>query len=168
MIKKLLASIFLLLALCSEARALTDAVVLKIVDGDTIKVRVIGSIDVENVRLIGIDAPEKSKNKRAKAISKKFHTDIGLMNAEGKESFSRLVEILPIGAKVRLEFDVDTRDRYGRMLAYVRLKNGEMVNEMMIRDGYAYSMTVPPNVKYADKFKSAFKEAREKRRGLWR
>lgn len=165
--KFLLTAALIINFLTASAQALTEAVVVKVVDGDTIKARVIGRIEVENIRLIGIDAPEKSNNKRAKSISKKYHEDIAVMKAEGKEAFVKLAALLPSGTKVNLEFDVDTRDHYGRMLAYVRLKNGELVNEKMIADGYAYSMTVPPNVKYADKFKKAFREARKARRGLW-
>ncbi len=66
---------------------------------------------------------------------------------------------------VHLEFDVQQRDRYGRLLAYVYLKDGTFANAWLVEQGYAQVMTVPPNVKYQDLF---LKLQREARRGLWR
>ncbi len=59
------------------------------------------------------------------------------------------------------------RDRYGRLLGYVYLSNGKMLNEEIVKAGYANVMTIPPNVKYQDRFLKACQEAREKKRGLW-
>ena len=70
--------------------------------------------------------------------------------------------------QVRLEFDVEPHDRYGRTLAYVYLSDGTFVNEKIIREGYAYPLTIPPNVKYAHEFKAWFDEARDNKRGLWK
>lgn len=74
----------------------------------------------------------------------------------------RLVE----GKRVRLEYDVEKRDRYGRTLAYVYV-GGVMVNERLVRAGYAQVSTYPPNVKYQERFLVAQREAREAGRGLW-
>jgi micrococcal nuclease len=71
------------------------------------------------------------------------------------------------GKRVKLEFDVDSLDQYGRTLAYVYLENGTFVNSELIKNGYAMVMTVPPNVKFADKFVKLQQEARENNRGLW-
>ena len=70
--------------------------------------------------------------------------------------------------KVRLEYDISRKDRYGRTLAYVYLKDSTFINAEMVKHGYAMVMTVPPNVKYADLFLKLQKEARENNRGLWR
>lgn len=76
----------------------------------------------------------------------------------------RLVE----GKRVRLVFDVQKRDRYGRLLAYVYLENGTFVNAKIVEEGYAQVMTVAPNVKYAEMFLKLEREARQKGKGLWK
>lgn len=69
---------------------------------------------------------------------------------------------------VRLEFDVERRDRYDRLLAYVRrVSDGMFVNAELVRSGYAQTMTIPPNVRYADRFLQLQREARREGRGLW-
>lgn len=123
-------------------------------DGDTVTVVIssfFGILDKhETVRLIGIDAPELAQEpwgRRAKNHLKKLI----------RESEWR----------VKLELDVQHRDRYGRILAYLWDKNGNMINYMMIRNGYAMVYTVSPNVKYAELFLEAQKLAREEKRGIW-
>jgi micrococcal nuclease len=74
--------------------------------------------------------------------------------------------MLPIGAAVRLESDLDPADRYGRVLAYV-WTGSTLVNEAMVREGWAVLFTVPPNVKYADRLTRAQNEARTHGAGLW-
>lgn len=165
-IKSTALTILLSLLCVTSCFGLTTATVKKIVDGDTIKV--ILNSKVEVIRFIGMDAPEKSNNSRAKSISKKFHEDIKTITEHGKASFAKLESLLPKGTTVEIEFDVKPRDDYGRMLAYVRTKNGELINEKMISEGYAYAMTVPPNVKYAGRFKKAFAIAKKQKKGLWR
>ena len=71
------------------------------------------------------------------------------------------------GKRIRLEFDVQKTDEYGRTLAYVYLGDGTFVNAEIIKAGYAKVMTVSPNMKYQELFVKAEKEAREHRRGLW-
>ena len=72
------------------------------------------------------------------------------------------------GRRVRLEPDAEARDRYGRLLAYVfRVEDGRMVNESLVRGGYAIPLTIPPNDRYAERFEHAAEEARESGRGLW-
>lgn len=130
-------------------------------DGDTIKLD-----SGEHVRLIGIDTPESHDNpKLAKDVlkrksSRKAQLAMGLKAAAYTRS-------LLANQDVRLEFDVGQRDRYQRLLAYVYLTDGTFVNEKIIREGYAYPLTIPPNVRYADKFKQWFDEARMEKRGLW-
>jgi micrococcal nuclease len=69
---------------------------------------------------------------------------------------------------VRLEFDVQERDRYGRLLAYVYLEDGTFVNAEILRQGYGVLLTVPPNVKFAEEFLEIQRQAREAGRGLWK
>jgi micrococcal nuclease len=129
--------------------------VVRVVDGDTVWVRL--AAGVEKVRYIGIDAPETSHPTRGEEPGGRAAT---LVN-------SRLVG----DRTVRLEPDVQRRDRYGRLLAYVWVPapdGGElMVNAELVRLGYAAVMTVPPNVRHAELFRKLATEAREHRRGLW-
>ena len=85
----------------------------------------------------------------------------------GQRATRYVKSILRPGDHVQIEMDVGERDRYGRLLGYVWLANGKMLNEEMVKGGYASLMTYPPNVKYRDRFEKAYREAREARRGLW-
>lgn len=109
----------------------------RVVDGDTIVVLMDGK--KEKVRMIGIDTPEsvhpdKSRNTPMGKIASKYTKD----NLEGKY--------------VTLETDVQERDKYGRVLAYVYLDD-KMFNKTLLEEGLAELMTIPPNVKYVDDFK---------------
>ena len=70
--------------------------------------------------------------------------------------------------QVRIEFDVEKRDQYGRLLGYVYLSDGRMLSEEMVKAGNASLLTHPPNVKYQERFLKAYREAKENGRGLWR
>ncbi len=72
------------------------------------------------------------------------------------------------GKKVKLEYDVQKTDKYGRTLAYVYMENGVFLNEFLVKEGYAQIATYPPNVKYVEVFRKAQKLAREKSKGLWK
>lgn len=140
------------------------AKVLSIVDGDTIKVLINGR--VEKVRLIGIDTPESRINRRANLQARRNNKDVREIINMGKLAKEHLGLYLLEDDTIYLEFDVQKRDRYGRLLAYV-WKDGLLINKEMICDGYAYPLTIPPNTKYADEFRECFKEAREEGTGLW-
>lgn len=125
----------------------------KVVDGDTFWLDD-GSEKGLKVRLIGVDAPESRKT---------GNKDVGYFGKEAKNYLTNLL----FGKSVRLEYDVDKTDRYGRTLAYVYLEDGTFVNAHLVKYGYATILTVPPNVKYADYFLKLQAEARENNRGLW-
>lgn len=131
------------------------------IDGDTIKLS-----NGEHVRLIGIDTPESRYNKKIVRDSKRSGNDINSIIRMGKEA-SDFTKRKVQGKMVRLEFDVEKRDKYGRLLAYVYLEDGTFVNAKIIEEGYAQIMTIPPNVKYAGYFLKLQKEAIEKNKGLW-
>ncbi|MCD6156606.1 MAG: thermonuclease family protein [Candidatus Atribacteria bacterium] len=126
----------------------TEYIVEEVIDGDTIKLK-----SGERVRYIGIDTPEL-KGKDGKP---EFYA------WEAKEANRKLVE----GKKVKLEFDVEKRDRYGRLLAYVYV-DGLMVNEWLVANGYARAVVFPPNVKYEEHFRRLEDEAQELGLGIWR
>jgi len=137
-----------------------DCIVERIIDGDTFV------CSGEKVRLIGIDTPESRPNKHME--KQRSLGDEKTILAFGKEAKKFVQKILPVGTKVRLEFDVQQRDKYGRLLAYVWLPDGRMLNEVILEEGYAMLYTVPPNVKYEERLRQAYRRAVEGRRGLWR
>ena len=129
------------------------ATVTHVVDGDTIRVRIAGR--EERVRLVGIDTPESVKPGTP-------------VQCFALAASARTKALLPEGTAVRLVRDVEERDRYGRLLAYVyRASDGLFVNLALVRDGYAVVLTVPPNVAHTEEFVAAAGEARDKGRGLW-
>ncbi|MBK8663373.1 MAG: thermonuclease family protein [Ignavibacteriales bacterium] len=142
------------------------ATVEKITDGDTFSVIFNGR--KEKIRLIGIDTPESRRNDRSKKQGKEETLDQEEIVAMGKEAKAFIARQIQKGDRVKLEFDVQERDKYGRFLCYVYLEDGRMLNEIMIGEGYAYPLTIAPNVKYESKFRAAFVEARENSRGLWK
>ena len=134
----------------------------RVVDGDTIVLE-----NDERVRLTGIDTPETYKSKKLYKDAERTGQDIETIRAMGKKA-TEFVKKLVGGKQVRLEFDVQERDRYGRLLAYIYLLDGTFVNAEIVKQGYASLMTIPPNVKYAELFQKLYQDARENNRGLWR
>jgi micrococcal nuclease len=130
-----------------------DGRVTRVVDGDTIHVQVGG--EDETVRYIGVDTPETVKP----------NTPVQCFGKKASAYNHRLVD----GQRVRLRFDAERRDRYGRLLAYVyRTKDGLFVNDALVRNGYATTLTIPPNVAHEADFRASARKAREADRGLWR
>ncbi|MCM8812308.1 MAG: thermonuclease family protein [Candidatus Omnitrophica bacterium] len=136
-------------------------VVEKVIDGDTLLLA-----NGERVRLLGIDTPEchrSGKMQRDSARTKRDQTVIAAQGARARLYTRSLVE----AKAVRLEFDVERRDRYRRLLAYVFLPDGTLVNGKLVADGYAAVYTMPPNVKYAELLRRLQSDARAQERGLW-
>jgi micrococcal nuclease len=141
---------------CSPSRAaVTDgrASVVRVIDGDTIVVRLSGH--EEHVRLLGIDTPETHKPDTP-------------VECFGPEAADRLGSLLPTGTVVRLVRDIEARDRYDRLLAYVyRDRDGLFVDLAMVADGYAGTLTISPNVAHRAELDRAAADARSAQRGLW-
>ncbi|BCX03183.1 MAG: nuclease [Candidatus Roseilinea sp.] len=125
-----------------------DARVVHVVDGDTIHVEIAGQ--TYRVRYIGIDAPESTTT----------------TECFGREA-TNFNRALVAGQRLRLERDVNDTDRYGRLLRYAYLPDGRMVNEVLVREGYALARSFPPDVKHQDRLRDAERDARQARRGLW-
>jgi micrococcal nuclease len=138
-----------------------DVYVKRVVDGDTIELE-----DGERVRLIGIDTPEIHVSDKLYRDAQRSRQDIKTIQELGRRSYLFTKNLLE-GKRVSLEFDVEKRDRYKRLLAYVYLKDGTFVNAEIVRAGYASLMTYPPNVKYVELFTELYRQARERRLGLW-
>lgn len=85
----------------------------------------------------------------------------------GKEASEAIKNKLHEGDTVLIEFDTSETDRYGRFLCYVYFEDGTMVQDWLLENGYARTMTIAPNVKYADHFKEIQKKAAEDKVGFW-
>jgi micrococcal nuclease len=147
-------AVLLLVAGCRSAAAATDeATVEHVVDGDTIDVRI--GDRRERIRLLGIDTPE-------------VYVDTGPPDCYGPEASAFTKGLLPTGTPVRLERDIVGRDDYGRLLAYVYLVgDGTLVNEAIVRQGYARPLTIAPNGVFADRLVAAAVAAEAEDLGLW-
>jgi micrococcal nuclease len=139
-----------------------DILVKRAVDGDTLVLE-----NGERVRLIGIDTPEMHESNKLYRDAQRSKQDISTIQKLGRRAYE-FTKNLVEGKRVSLEFDVEKYDKYGRLLAYVYLKDGTFVNAEIVKQGYASLMTYPPNVKYADLFLRLYRQARENRRGLWK
>jgi endonuclease YncB( thermonuclease family) len=124
----------------------TGLVVSKVFDGDSIVLS-----DGREIRYIGIDAPETGGNRPA---------EYG-----GKEA-ADLNERLAAEKEIRLEFDVEAKDHYGRTLAYVYVGD-TMINRELVAAGVAPAVSYPPNLRHVKELSAAMDEARRARRGLW-
>lgn len=137
----------------SAALPAGTATVVRAVDGDTIVVDIAGA--EERVRFIGIDTPESVSQDRP-------------VECFGPESKARTAELLPAGTRVRLERDVEARDKYDRLLAYViRDSDGVLVNLLLVQEGFAEAISYPPNLAHQDELERAEAQARTEHLGLW-
>jgi micrococcal nuclease len=132
------------------AGGLVRARVVRVVDGDTIVARVAG--EDEYVRYIGVDTPETVKP----------DTPVQCYGPRASEENHRLVE----ERMVRLEFDRELRDDYGRLLAYVHAGK-RFVNAELVRGGYARTLAIEPNTSHAGEFQRLAARAARSGRGLW-
>ena len=120
--------------------------VVRVVDGDTVVLSSAGKS-----RLIGIDTPEV----------------FGRQECYGREASAFAKRLLRPGARVGVELDAEHRDRYGRTLIYLRLPDRRSFNELLVAEGFAVPLTVPPNVRHAERFRELARRARARAAGLW-
>ncbi len=147
-------AVLLLVALAAGSCALPSReqpTVVAVVDGDTIMVG-FGTHD-ETVRLLGVDTPESVDPSRPRQCF-------------GEEATERLRDLLPVGTRVRLEIDVEARDRYGRLLAYVFVGD-QMANETLLAEGFGALSVYEPNSTYRRRLSRAEQTARTRLAGLW-
>ena len=147
---------FIFATSCFSSTTINDGVyeVRKVIDGDTVELQ-----DGVKVRFIGINAPEKMKK-----VGEKWIFSPEPLSLESKRYTEKLID----KERIKLEFDKDKIDEYGRMLAYVFLEDGKMINAELIRKGLATVYTFYPNIKYLDKFLYLQNEAIKSERGLWK
>jgi micrococcal nuclease len=127
--------------------------VVRVIDGDTIRVRLDKPNESRTIRYIGVDTPETvAPDEPVQCFGK-----------AASEFNRRLVA----GRRVLLVLGRERRDRYGRLLAYVRVEGGPVVEDELLRGGYARTLTIPPNDDRAGHFAAIERKARSERRGLW-
>jgi micrococcal nuclease len=136
-----------------DAYPIDEAEVIRVIDGDTVDLRLDGS--EERVRLIGIDTPE--------SVSRTTPDQCW-----GAEASQALGHLLPTGTVVRVERDTEARDRYGRLLLYVHRSSDDLfVNQWMVQEGFAEVASYPPNDTFERHFAAVRNEARRQNLGLW-
>lgn len=141
-------------------RGAQRAVVVRIVDGDTLVVRAaakgraLASTSPVTVRLLEIDTPE----------TKKPNTPV---ECYGREATAFTERLVPEGSSVWVLADEDLRDRFGRVLLYLWTGDGRFVNREIVRSGHARAVLFEPNDAYIDTMRAAEREAHAARRGLW-
>jgi micrococcal nuclease len=122
--------------------------VVYVIDGDTVVLD-----NHERVRLLGINAPE---------INSKYHRG----EFFGKESQKYLKQRLE-GKEVTLKMGAETRDKYGRLLAYIYLPDGTFINEELVKMGYAETFRSKP-CEYREAFLKLEEEAKASQLGMWK
>jgi micrococcal nuclease len=146
----------LLLSGCSNNSTITSpnsATVKHVVDGDTIDIAIGGN--TERVRLIGINTPETK------------HPTKGL-ECFGPEASAYTQQLLPAGTALRVERDIEARDKYGRLLLYVYIADSNIfVNLDLVLQGYARPMVFEPNTAHKSDFAQAATQAELRNVGLW-
>jgi len=155
-------SLFLSTIIYAQQRTMAT----RVIDGDTIQA-LYGGVE-KRIRLIGIDTPGSRANRKAKKDENMSEQDLKTIIEMGKKAKAYVNGLIKRGDLITIEFDVQKWDKYGRLLGYVYLSNGKMLNEEIVKAGYADVMTIPPNVKYKDIFSRAYKQAKEDKRGLWK
>lgn len=125
----------------------------KIIDGDTLMVKI--NDKEEAVRLIGVDTPETVDPRKT-------------VQCFGKEATEKAKELVE-NKMIRLEIDTtqNDRDKYNRLLRYIYLEDGTLVNKKLIEEGFGFEYTYQIPYKFQTEFKAAQKMAEEKKMGLW-
>lgn len=182
----LAAATLLLVAGCGQRQAGPLVKVVKVYDGDTVKIST-----GEKVRLIGIDCPESHESDKLFRDAKRTGMDVETIKALGKRA-TAFTRDLVLDREVFLEFDVQSEDKYARRLAYVWIpatpeeaddehyyisdwwdtaREEEVpyifLNATIVQNGFAQPMTIPPNTQYEELMRSLYARAREARLGLW-
>lgn len=142
------------------------ATVLRVMDGETLKIDRNGQKEL--MKLIGLDTPKSKLHSKAERDAIQSRQDFLPMTSMGIEAMKYLKRLVKSGDSVVIEFDVETRDKEGLLLGYVYLSDGRMLNEEVLRAGYAYLATSAPNVKYQEKLLRARADAWKNGRGVWK
>jgi micrococcal nuclease len=134
-------------------------------DGDSFRADM--GVLTQSVRLVGIECPEGTASSKARREARRLGMPMNEYLKYGDEAAEFSRRLLPKHGKFRIEYDVEKRDKYGRLLGYVFLPDGRMLNEELVRAGLAYLFPTEKNVKYKKRLLAALADAKKNRRGIW-
>lgn len=152
-----------------ENRTISHVHIEKVEDGDTLIVSFRGRS--ERLRLIGVDTPEIYNEGKRKRDARRLGMSEAEVVRKGRRASQFVKDLITEhdeNRPVRLELGVEERDKYGRLLGYIWFEDGTMLNKEIIRAGYGPAMVIPPNSKYYRRFKQLEREAKAKKRGIWK
>ena len=124
--------------------------VMRIINGDTLTILYHGKW--EEIKLLGLDMPETTLNDKVYEKALKSSTTPAVIINRGLTDREFVKKYLQYGSQVWIEFDVQKRDRFSRLLGYVYLADGRMLNEIILRAGLSELLLIPPNLKYQQRF----------------
>jgi micrococcal nuclease len=131
--------------------------VTRIINGDTLNVLYQGKW--EEIKLLGLDMPETTLNDRVYEKALKNSTTPAEIINRGLSGREFVKKYLQYGSQIWIEFDVQKRDHFSRLLGYVYLTDGRMLNEIILRAGLSEPLLIPPNLKYQQRFQDIARDA---------
>jgi micrococcal nuclease len=135
-------------------------------DGDSFRADM--GVLTQGVRLVGIDCPEGTPSAKARREAKRLRMSMKDYLRYGDQAADLTRKLLPKKSKFRIEYDVEKRDKYGRLLGYVFTPDGKMVNEELVKAGLATLFPTDKNVKYKRRLQAALAYAKKNRLGMWK
>jgi len=154
----------LILAAMASQTMREPARVMRVINGDTLTILYRGRY--EEITLIGVDAPETTMNDKTYEDALRQSTSPDTIIDWGNRSGDFVKHFLGYGSQIWLEFDIQKRDRFNRLLGYVFLPSGTLLNELLLKEGYASLLLIPPNLRYRDRLSEASRLAIRNRKGL--
>jgi len=152
-------SLLLLGSAClADAIDREPARVVRVISADTLTILYRGKW--EEIKLIGPEAPQTALNDRAYEEALKSSSTPDEVIRRGLKATEFVQGYLQYGSQIWIEFDVQKRDRYSRLLGYVYLPDGRMLNEIILRRGLAELFLLPPNLRYSHRFQEMVRLAR--------
>jgi micrococcal nuclease len=146
----LTATLFFWIGLEAVTTYKEPARVMRIINGDTLTIIYQGKW--EEIKLLGLDMPETTLNDRVYEKALKNSTTPAEIINRGLTGREFVKKYLQYGSQIWIEFDVQKRDRFSRLLGYAYLTDGRMLNEIILRAGLSEPLLIPPNLKYKQRF----------------
>jgi micrococcal nuclease len=134
-------------------------------DGDSFRADM--GVLTQSVRMVGIECPEGTASSKARREARKLGMTMSEYLKYGDQAAALTRKMLPKHSKFRIEYDVEKRDKYGRLLGYVFLPDGRMVNEELVKAGLATLFPTEKNVKYKKRLIAALIQAQNNKVGMW-
>ena len=146
----IMATLLLAIGLQAETVYKEPARIMRIINGDTLSILYHGKW--EEIKLLGLDMPETTLNDRVYEKALKNSTTPAEIINRGLTGREFVKKYLQYGSQIWIEFDTQKRDRFSRLLGYVYLADGRMLNEVILSAGLSETLWIPPNLKYQQRF----------------